>query len=340
MVTLATIAKTLGVSRATVSLVLNGRAKRARISEETVEKVRAYCQKVNYLPNIHAQRMTQEVVRNIMVFLKMTSGVSPESSFYDYNVTRFLGGIASITDQAKFTFVIRLYRPGMDEKEIFDAFRNRDIDGMLYYGMTMPTAWIQTFINEHRRVVGIGTMPGVLPSVNIDNREISRELTNRMIAQGRRRFVYLCGTSESYPGAERCAGFREALATAGVPFDPKKQCFQGDFQETKGTAIAKKLLARKSQLPDAVVCANDAMAVGVMQTLLQAGVKVPEEVAVVGGDDIELCRYVQPGLTTFDNRPFDLGKTACQTLLKLIDNKPMKNKNLVLKSKILSRKSL
>ncbi|MBO4618911.1 MAG: substrate-binding domain-containing protein, partial [Victivallales bacterium] len=70
------------------------------------------------------------------------------------------------------------------------------------------------------------------------------------------------------------------------------------------------------------------------------GVKVPEEVAVVGGDDIELCRYVQPGLTTFDNRPFDLGKTACQTLLKLIDNKPMKNKNLVLKSKILSRKSL
>ena len=100
MVTLATIAKTLGVSRATVSLVLNGRAKRARISEETVEKVRAYCQKVNYLPNIHAQRMTQEVVRNIMVFLKMTSGVSPESSFsrrYLIALLQFYGGCSPRT---------------------------------------------------------------------------------------------------------------------------------------------------------------------------------------------------------------------------------------------------
>lgn len=340
MVTLASIAKELGVSRATVSLVLNGREKHARISEDTAEKVRSYCRKLNYLPNIHAQRMTLEVVRNIMVFLNMTNGVAPESSFYDYNVTRILGGVASVADQAKFTFVIRLYRPEMDEVEIFDAFRNRDIDGMLYYGMTMPKSWIQTFVTERRRVVGIGTKPGVLPSVNIDNREISRELTNRLLAQGRRKFVYLCGTTESYPGAERYLGFRDALEAAGVPFQEKTQCFQGDFQIDKAKAIAKRLLARKNGLPDAVVCANDSMAVGFLQAFQAAGVKVPDEVAVAGGDNIDLCEFVQPPLATFDNRPFDLGKTACQTLLKLIDNKTLKNKNLTLKSKILMRKSL
>lgn len=340
MVTLASIAKELGVSRATVSLVLNGREKHARISEETAEKVRSYCRKLNYLPNIHAQRMTLEVVRNIMVFLNTTNGVSPESSFYDYNVTRILGGVASVADQAKFTFVIRLYRPEMDEVEIFDAFRNRDIDGMLYYGMTMPKSWVHTFVSERRRVVGIGTAPGLLPSVNINNREISRELTNKMIAQGCRKFVYLCGTAESYPGAERYLGFRDALESAGLPFQEERQCFQGDFQIDKGRAIAKQLLARKRDLPEAVVCANDTMAVGVLQAFQAAGIRVPEQVAVVGGDNIDLCEFAQPPLATFDNRPFDLGKTACQTLLKLIDNKILKNKNLVLKSKILPRKSL
>ena len=93
MMTLAKIAKEIGVGKSTVSLVLNGRAKEMRISDNTVRRVRDYCEKMNYLPNIHARRMCQDVVKSIMVFLNVHNAFLSESSFADYNVNLIMGGI-------------------------------------------------------------------------------------------------------------------------------------------------------------------------------------------------------------------------------------------------------
>ena len=174
MMTLAKIAKEIGVGKSTVSLVLNGRAKEMRISDNTVRRVRDYCEKMNYLPNIHARRMCQDVVKSIMVFLNVHNAFLSESSFADYNVNLIMGGITEVADAAGFSTIIRLYRTDMNEQLIFNSFRNHDIDGMVYYGMSMPPHWLAILKREKRRVVGIGIEPGEIPCVNIDNYKISR----------------------------------------------------------------------------------------------------------------------------------------------------------------------
>jgi len=337
MLTLSKIASEIGVCKTTVSLVLNGKAEQARISEKTVKKVRDYCAKVNYLPNIHARLMCCEVVRTFLVLLNLHDGLGEDSSFSEYNVTRILSGISETANAAGFNFGIRLFRPDMDDEAIFNSFRNREFDGMIYYGLSMPEKWVETFTREKRRIIGIGIeTSGNMLSVNIDNREISRKLTRRLLAQGRKKFLYLAGTRFSYPGRERYAGFREALAEAGVAFDPDSDLIQADFNEaTARTAVAERIAA--GERPDAIVSANDKMALGAMTALKEGGIRIPEEIAVAGGDNIEIGRYVEPGLTTFDNRAFDQGTAACQLLLDVIEGK--KARSTVLQSELVVRKS-
>lgn len=316
MLTLAKIAKEIGVCKSTVSLVLNGRAKEMRISDETVRKVQEYCEKVNYLPSIHARRMRQDIVRNLMVFFNVSDPTSPESTFADYNTDLILGGITEVADREGFSTTIRLYRPGMDARLIFDCFRNRAIDGLIYYGMDMPERWREMFVREKRRVVGIGIEPGMIPSVNIDNYGISKELTGRLLAQGRRKFLFLSGTEVSYPGQERERGFLDALHEAGVAFDAETGCRRCFFEEEPAYRFVRGL--DRAAMPEAFVCANDKMALGVLRALHEAGVSVPGETAVAGGDNINLAAYVTPGLTTFENRPAEQGAAACRMLLSMI----------------------
>ncbi len=336
--TLSKIAQEIGLAKTTVSLVLNGKAKQARISDETVRRVEEYCAKVNYLPNIHAHRMCREVVKNFIVLLNIHDGVGQNSSFSEYNVSQILSGISETAEAAGFTFGIRLYRPDLDEQTIFNGFRSREFDGMIYYGMSIPENWIKVFAKEKRRIVGIGIEASAnVRSVNINNREISRELTCALIRRGYRKMIYLNGTDLSYPGKERYAGFLEALSENGVAFTPAKQCIQADFREERAEAAVTALLAKKISRPDVIVCANDRMALGAMAALKRAGVAMPGEIAVAGGDNIELGRYVEPGLTTFDNRAYDLGTAACRKLLDLIAGKTADN--TILKSQLIIRGS-
>jgi HTH-type transcriptional repressor purR len=337
MMTLAKIAKEIGVGKSTVSLVLNGRAKEMRISDNTVRRVRDYCEKMNYLPNIHARRMCQDVVKSIMVFLNVHNAFLSESSFADYNVNLIMGGITEVADAAGFSTIIRLYRTDMNEQLIFNSFRNHDIDGMVYYGMSMPPHWLAILKREKRRVVGIGIEPGEIPCVNIDNYKISRSLTRLLLEKKRRKFFYLAGTDESYPGRERYRGFLDELKEAGIPFNEDKNCYQCQFQEDLAGEAVRKILAA-SMRPDAIMCANDKMALGAIRALREAGFSVPNEVSVAGGDNIELAAYVTPGLTTFENQAARQGAEACRLLLDMINGN--KRPDQLISSQLVMRESV
>ena len=129
------IAKELGLSKATVSLVLSGKARKNRISEEVEKRVKAFCAEVNYVPNIH-------------------------------------GGIVLAAENIGCRVSVQLYTDDMDESRVFDWLRNHEIDGLIYYGLDMPEEWKKTFLEEGRHVVGIGTEPDEnILGVNTDNFE-------------------------------------------------------------------------------------------------------------------------------------------------------------------------
>jgi len=330
---LSKIAKELGLSKATVSLVLSGKARKNRISEEVEKEVKAFCDKVNYVPNIHAQRVNSKFSGNIGFLIKRSIRVDLNNPFDDYNINGIMGGIVLAAENIGCRVSVQLYTDDMDESRVFDWLRNHEIDGLIYYGLDMPEEWKKTFLEEGRHVVGIGTEPDEnILSINTDNFEASARLTKQLIAGGKKKFMYLSGIDNTFVSDERKRGFLSALKENGIEFD-NENMISGEFSEV----IAEKITKEKYKDADAIVCANDDMAIGVLKALKSMNINVPKDVAVAGGDNIAISRYVSPPLTTFDNKQHELGASAVETVIKMIKGK--KAENVILSTDIIVRES-
>ena len=327
------IAKELGLSKATVSLVLSGKARKNRISEEVEKKVKAFCDKVNYVPNIHAQRVNSKFSGNIGFLIKRSIRVDLNNPFDDYNINGIMGGIVLAAENIGCRVSVQLYTDDMDESRVFDWLRNHEIDGLIYYGLDMPEEWKKTFLEEGRHVVGIGTEPDEnILSINTDNFEASARLTKQLIESGKKKFMYLSGIDNTFVSDERKRGFLSALKENGIEFEDKNM-INAEFSEI----VAEKKIKEKYKDADAIVCANDDMAIGVLKALKSLGIDVPKDVAVAGGDNIAISRYVSPSLTTFDNKQHELGASAVETVIKMIKGK--KAENVILSTDIIVRES-
>ena len=313
---LAKIAETLGVSGCTVSVVLNNRDKQARINPETAKRIRDYCRSIGYRPNIHTRRMQSKIVRNVMFYSSSYAG----TAHIDNIVAGLLGGILQRAAEEKVTITMRCGDMKNAEEMIFDSFRSREIDGLILYGIDVPDNWLDIIRNESRHVVGIN-MAGCdcIQTVNIDNFEISRRMTEAyLIERGRKNFIYLGGTVLSKPGNDRCAGFKKALEDHNITLD-ENRIFTCNFDPELADRCVSEYLDTHTDLPDAIVCANDLMAAAVVELLKKRNISVPEQIAVTGGDGIDAVRYLSPKLTGFDCQPIQLGSAAFDLLWRKIN---------------------
>ena len=167
---LAKIAEELNLSKATISMVLNGKAKQGRIGKEVEEKVLEFCRKVNYVPNIHAQLINKKHVNTFGFLVNQGVLLDTDNPFSDLNITSILGGIVLAAEKIDCRISIQLYNNEMNQQKVFEWLRNCEIDGLIYYGLNIPGEWRKVFIEEKRCVVGIGIEPDKnISSVNIDN---------------------------------------------------------------------------------------------------------------------------------------------------------------------------
>lgn len=330
---IAKIAEELGVSKATVSLVINGKAHENRISPDVEERIKKFCREVNYIPNIHAQRMNRKFAKNIGFLVNQCAKRYETNPFSDFNVSEIMGGIVSAADDSGFRVTVQLYDDNMDENRVYDWLRNHEIDGLIYYGMDMPEKWLDVFVKEKRKVVGIGVRPSEnISNVNIDNFNCSKELTSRIILSGRKKPIYISGIDGSFVSDERKNGFLAACAENGIDID-KNSVFSAEFSES----IVEKIISERNIEADAVICANDDMALGVLKALKKLKIDVPGKIAVAGADNINIGQYFSPSLTTFSNMQRELGIKAVECLIRMINGG--KNENIVLKSSVVERKS-
>lgn len=320
MLSLSKIASELGVSKGTVSLVLNGKARESRISETQEKRIKNYCKAVNYTPNIHAQRLNSRLVNNIGILLDQYTGIGEKNPFDDYNTAQVVGGVAVAADASGYRFTVQMYYPGADEKKVFDWFRNKEIDGLIYYGLKMPELWVRVFLKEKRKVVGVSTAPiDGIGSVCINHFEMARLQAQALIERGRKKFLYVKGTVGSYAGAERFRGFKTAVDDAGI-FFPDRDIFIADFQEEAAFNTVMNLEKERLHETDAIVCANDYMAFGVIRALQARQIDIPRQIAVAGADNVIRGQYSAPSLSTYDNVPAEQGKTAFYNLLKMLNH--------------------
>jgi DNA-binding LacI/PurR family transcriptional regulator len=174
-------------------------------------------------------------------------------------------------------------------------------------------------------------------SVRVDDEHGAQLATEHLLALGHRRIAHVAGPAGHSPSADRLTGYRAALAEAGIPFDPT-QVISGTGRPAAGEQALPQLLAMADR-PTAVFCYNDMTAIGLLRAARAAGLTVPDDLAVVGFDDIPFATYVSPSLTTVAQPKFELGQRAMQMALKLMTNSQDDVGDVILRGTLIARAS-
>ena len=312
--TIRDVAKKAGVSIATVSFVLNKRHGQA-ISERVTKRVWRAAQQLNYRPNASAAGLARKRTRNVaLVFYREPNMIS--NSFYSFVIQGAVDAAMEAEYNLLFAYVNERYRSHADLPKVV---REANTEGVLFIREVHPEmiADIQAL---GLPVVTIDQYPQVkaVDSLEIDNRTGGALAARHLLELGHTRIAMLGAVRQRPSIAERATGFLGELERELDSSRPRSRWIDcGAYNVEGGYNKARELLSGKRQLT-ALFCANDELATGVLWAAHELGVRVPEELSVVGFDNIVMSRFVHPPLTTVRVSKHDLGARAVRRLLELI----------------------
>lgn len=313
--TSADVAARAGVSRTTVSFVLNNRAN-AAISPQTRRRVREAAEGLGYHVNAPARQLAAGTSQTIGLVLR----VSPEHLTADALLPDTLRGLTSAARGADFRVLVEPMADG--GQSYLDLVHSRRVDGVVVSGPRKDDDALRTQPPGVPIVLQGSLDDSAIPSVDIDNRSAARTAVEHLVALGHRRIACITNAPLVFTAAsDRAAGYRDALDMAGIPFEPHL-LVEGDHDAASGKTAMRTLL-RAGPAPDAVFVASDTVAFGVVDALRDARLRVPSEISVVGFDDIALAAFYDPPLTTIRVPAFDIGAVAGRVLLDLVAGRPV-----------------
>jgi DNA-binding LacI/PurR family transcriptional regulator len=309
--TLEEVARLAGVSRATASRAINGGNRVSQAAQKAVdEAVRA----LGYTPNPAARSLVTRRTDSVALVVPEPD----ERVFSDPFFASTLRGVSRVLSERDVQLVLLMARPGPEEQRMLRYLRNRHVDGALVVShheadsladhlaaLDLPCAFVGRPWTSADRVSYVDT----------DNVAGSRLATRSLLDRGCRRIGAIAGPADMTAGQDRLAGFREAMADAGLDADA---VVHGDFTERGGEAAAAELFAAHPDL-DGVAVASDLMALGALRHLAGRGRRVPDDVAVVGYDDLGLAETSDPPLTTVRNPIVEMAEQATRLLLEQVD---------------------
>jgi DNA-binding LacI/PurR family transcriptional regulator len=306
--TLEAVAARAGVSRATVSRVVNGSTTVAEPIREAVTRAVA---ELGYVPNLAARSLVTQRTDSIAL-------VMPEAAtrvFSDDQVfPGIIRGVSQELEAADKQLVLMLAGSPAGHHRVERYTTGRHVDGVLFASLHGADPLPGTLARLGIPVVVSGRPLGdvPVPYVDVDHVGGVSAAVRHMIDNGRRRIATIAGPQDMVAGIERLSGYRDTVAAAGLP----ELIAIGDFTRESGSAAMRRLLAEHPDL-DGVFAASDLMAHAALRTLREAGRRVPEDVAVVGFDDIETAAYTEPPLTTVRQPIVELGRRMTRQLLRL-----------------------
>jgi len=328
------VARRAGVSRTTVSFVLND-VKEANISEETRQRVLAAAEELQYVPDATAQALASGRTRTLgMVFRTHPHGVA------DLPHMQILQGLMSVASQSGVRLLVDIVNENDPAATYVSLSRNKRIDGLILSDPRVDDHALYNLLNDDFPIVLLGRLPSVkVSSVEFDNRGGVRTAVDHLVSQGHRRIGFIGYAPVSFTGvSERLSGYRDALAAADITFDEHIVCF-GDFNDTgAGFASATKLL-ELPEPPTAIFVSSDVLAFATLTAIHQHGLRIPDDIAVVGFDDNPLSRYAYPPLTSV-YLPFeDMGRRAGEMLVDLLSHPDAPKREILLDGQLIVRES-
>jgi LacI family transcriptional regulator len=251
---------------------------------------------------------------------------SPEQVANDGLLAETLRGLSSAARAADHRVLVETLVPG--EGSYANLVRSGRTDGLIVSGPRYDDEELVELARDGFPVVIQGSLPGLdVPSVDVDNEAGARLAVEHLLALGHRRIACITNAPTAYTAAsERVAGYREALAAAGIDEEPG-MIAEGAFDAQSGHRAMADILSRST--PDAIFVASDVVAIGAIAGLREAGLSVPGDVSVVGFDAIPLAAYLDPPLTTISLPAHDLGRAAGRALLDRIAGRPVAGRTLL-----------
>ena len=327
--TLEDIAQKSGVSRSTVSRVINGDQK---VSSKTRERVNAVIQHYNFQPNLAARGLASR--KTGILGLVIPEQVS--KLFSDPYFAQLIHGVTAACNEKKYTVMLWLAEPEFERSTITQILHNGLIDGVIVTSMIMDDPIVQSLYESEMPFVLVGRHPKLdVNYVDVDNIQGGMDATAHLLHRGRRRVATITGPLNMIAGNDRYLGYLKAYQQFGIEADPSLKV-EGSFTESSGYECMKKLLPLK---PDAVFAASDMMAIGALQALREAGLRVPEDISIVGFDDIQIAGQVAPPLTSIRQPSDQMGAMAVETLVECIQHPQPQTRHLLLSTQLIVRSS-
>jgi LacI family transcriptional regulator len=327
-VTIYDVAREANVSMATVSRVVNGNP---NVKPSTRKKVLEAIERLGYRPNAVARGLASKKTTTVGViipdisnifFAELARGIEDIATMYKYNI------ILSNSDQNK-------------EKELhlLNTMLGKQVDGILFMGGHISEEHVAEFKKSDVPIVLAATIEenNIIPSVNIDYEQAAYDAVMSLIERGNKRIAYVTGPANDPINSKKLAGYRRALEENGLSYD-ESLVIEGDYSYDSGIEAYEKITELDEQ-PTAVFVGTDEMALGVIHSAQDHGVKIPEQLEVVGFDNTRLATMVRPRLTTVVQPMYDIGAVAMRLLTKYMNKENVENHIVVLPHRIEYRQS-
>lgn len=312
-VTIYEVAEEAGVSIATVSKVLSNRP---YVSESTRKKVLQAIDRLGYVPNPVAQSLT----RGNTGIIGLLIPYAPQQLFADPHLLAIIHGVEETLNDRDYNLLLATARRPHDPASAYGRLvRSRYLDGALVLETVGSEALSPHLRQQQYPWVIIGYQLGNQPcaAVHSDDRRAARRMTEYLISLGHRRIAVVSADPRPAAFDERLRGFEEAMTASDLPIETSLQAW-GDMTIESGYTIAPKLLDR-SDRPTAIFALNDRMALGLLRWAAEQGITVPDQLSIVGFDDIPLAEISTPALTTVRQPALAIGQQATQLLFQILD---------------------
>lgn len=331
-VTITDIADIAGVSVATVSRVINNKSK--GVSDATRQRIWKIIEENNFQPSAIARGLVTKTSKIIGLLIPditnpyypaLAKGVEDAATDKGYNVILCDGGNSPDKERSHLDFLNEHYVSGIiysNAQEIseatFEQLKKRK----------MTTIFVDS-----------KTATGRAYNVHVDNKKAMKEVVKYLHDSGHRRIAFLGGNPESYSTIRRFEGYLEALDDLYIAYDDDL-VVNGDYIIGTARKKVRELLSRNVDFT-ALICCNDLMAIGAYEVFEEQGMQVPEDVSVVGFDDIYMARHMKPRLTTVKQPAYEMGRTSAETLIAIIEGKDKGlDKNIVFDTEFKVRDSV
>jgi LacI family transcriptional regulator len=324
MSTIKEVAKKAGVSTATVSRVFNNTGP---VDDDTRARVKLVAAELRYIPSALGRSLSTRRTDSIGLLLPDLFG-----EFF----SEVIRGSDQTAQQHKYHLLVSSSHNNREEIAATLKMMRGRVDGLVIMSPSIDAQTLNANLPHNHPVVLLNchVEGDGFDSLNIDNVHGSRELVSHLLWHGHRRVAIIKGTEHNIDAGERLQGYCEAMQRGGAELDGALQ-IAGDFNEASGYDAVKKIMELRPR-PTAIFASNDSMAIGALSALRDYGLQVPEDIALVGFDDVPIASYLTPALTSVQVGIQRLGVRAIETLLDAVQNKEEHQKKQVILSTTVS----